>query len=38
MTERCSFVFGGQQYEEIFIKYGGFGLERKFGINMGKAA
>jgi hypothetical protein len=30
-------VFGGQQYDEIFIKYGGFGLERNFEINVGSA-
>ena len=28
MTKWYSFVFGGQQYDEIFIKYGGFGLEK----------
>jgi hypothetical protein len=31
-------VFGGQQDDEIFIKDGGFGLERKFENNMGRAA
>ena len=38
MTKRYSFVFGGQQYDEIFIEYDGFGLERNFEINTGRAA
>ena len=31
-------MFGGQQYDEIMTKYGGFVLERNFKMNVGRAA